>query len=168
MAKTYEPIQTYTLASTSTLVTFSSIPSTYTDLRLITQVQSTASVYDLTYRFNSDTATNYSRTVLTGNGTSATSGRSSNATYIRPDIDAYVNSTTWQFVTTDIFNYANTTTFKTTLSRVNGGGTPAVEATVSLWRKTPEAINTIAVQLDVGTGTFAIGSTFTLYGIKAA
>lgn len=163
---TYTPIQTTTLGSTTTGVTFSSLGS-YTDLRLVTQVQSTASTYDLTLRFNSDTGTNYSRTILTGNGTSAASYRQSNGTYLRTDVDAYVNSTTLQFVTTDIMNYSNSTTYKTTLSRTTGGATPATEAIVGLWRST-SAITSIIVQLDVGAGTFATGSKFTLYGIAAA
>jgi hypothetical protein len=62
-------------------------------------------------------------------------------------------------------NYANTTTYKTAISRgsesVNG-----VMAIVVLWRKTPEAITSIL--LKPSTGNFDIGSTFTLYGIKAA
>jgi hypothetical protein len=163
---TYTPIATTTLGSTSTSVTFSSLGS-YTDLRLVTQVQATSGAYDITYRFNSDTGSNYSRTILTGNGTTAASYRSSNATYLRPNVDAVVNSSTWQFVTTDIMNYSNSTTYKTTLSRVNNGSTPAVEATVGLWRST-SAITSIIVQLDVGAGTFQTGSTFTLYGISAA
>jgi hypothetical protein len=163
---TYTPIATTTLGSTTTAVTFSSLGS-YTDLRLVTVVKNTSGDWDLTYRFNSDSGSNYSRTVLTGNGTTANSYRESNATYLRPDVDAYVNSSTWQFVTTDFMNYSNSTTYKTSLSRVNGGATPAVEATVGLWRST-SAITSITVELQAGSGTFQVGSTFTLYGIASA
>jgi hypothetical protein len=165
---TYVALKQTTLTATATEVLFDLTGiSGYTDLRLITNVKSTSGTYDITYRFNSDTNTNYSRTILTGNGTTAASYRGTNGTYLRPDVDAYVNSTTWQFVLTDIMNYSNSTTYKTSLSRINGGATPAVEATVGLWRKAPEAITTISIGLDAGSGTFAIGSTFSLYGIAA-
>ena len=62
-------------------------------------------------------------------------------------------------------NYSNTTTYKTVLTRANIASAD-VEAVVGLWRST-SAVN----QLDVKQGgavTFSVGSTFTLYGIKAA
>ena len=64
-----------------------------------------------------------------------------------------------------IQNYSNTTTYKTWLSRSN---IPAdfVGALVGLWRST-SAITTIQF-LTTTADTFAIGTTFTLYGIKAA
>ena len=131
---TYVALKQTTLTATATEVLFDLTGiSGYTDLRLITNVKSTSGTYDITYRFNSDTNTNYSRTILTGNGTTAASYRGTNGTYLRPDVDAYVNSTTWQFVLTDIMNYSNSTTYKTSLSRINGGATPAVEATVGFW-----------------------------------
>jgi hypothetical protein len=40
-------------------------------------------------------------------------------------------------------------------------------AVVGLWRKTPEAITSIDV-LTLTADTFSIGTTFVLYGIKAA
>jgi hypothetical protein len=62
-------------------------------------------------------------------------------------------------------NYANTTTFKTVLSKATSPST-FVRRYVGLWRKTPEAINRIYVFTDGD--NFNIGTTFTLYGIKAA
>ena len=65
--------------------------------------------------------------------------------------------------TINIQNYSNATTYKTTLGR--GANTPALTmATVGLWRNT-SAITTITYS--VTANTFATGSTFTLYGIKA-
>jgi hypothetical protein len=61
-------------------------------------------------------------------------------------------------------NYANTTTYKTILSRINNPG-GYVNASVSLWRKTPEAITTLEAY---AASNWASGTTFTLYGIKAA
>jgi len=63
----------------------------------------------------------------------------------------------------NIFNYANTTTFKTTTSR-DGAGTVITNTFTGLWRST-SAIN--AIQFFPATGTFNSGMVFTIYGIKA-
>jgi hypothetical protein len=60
-------------------------------------------------------------------------------------------------------NYANTSTYKTVLTRSNKYD--RVGAIVGLWRSTA-AINSIT--LTAYSNTYAIGSTFTLYGIAAA
>ena len=61
-------------------------------------------------------------------------------------------------------NYANTTTYKTVIGRANNAGYGA-DTSVGVWRNTA-AISTIT--LTALTANFASGSTFTLYGIKAA
>jgi hypothetical protein len=63
-------------------------------------------------------------------------------------------------------NYANTTTYKTVLQRGNNLN-GLVRADVGLWRKTPEAINSIYVYVYGGANLDA-GMTLTLYGIKSA
>jgi hypothetical protein len=161
MATTYEPISTQTLGSAQASVTLSSIPATYTDLYLVTNAKHTADSNAI-IQFNGDTTTNYSYTYLYGNGTSATSSRT--ASTASPIVDYYSLNGTGS-TNVSIMNYANTTTYKTAISRgsesVNG-----VMAVVVLWRKTPEAITSIL--LKPSSGNFDIGSTFTLYGIKAA
>ncbi len=172
MAKTYEPIATQTLSTTATSVTFSSIPSTYTDLIFITNTftSGTATFRGLTLRIGNgtvDTGSNYSDTYLFGNGTSAGSNGRSTAGYMEGPQDS---STT--VPSTGIFNfmnYANTTTFKTTITRESRSNA-SVAARVNLWRST-SAINIITIYSpDLGSGStpFVAGSTFTLYGIKAA
>lgn len=165
MATTYEPIATNTLGSAASSVTFSSIPNTYTDLVLITSAKNnTGAQYRLQLRFNGDTATNYSVTKLTGDGSNATSSRAANATY-GAILIATIGSTNFDNAITNIMNYANATTYKTVLSR--GNETAAeVNAEVGLWRSTA-AITSIALDLETGIN-FVTGSTFTLYGIKAA
>ena len=160
MAKTYEPIATTTLGSAVASHTFSSIPATYTDLVLVHSGASSASV-DIYMRFNSDSATNYSRTFVYASSGTAASSRETNQTLLY-----------WNYQTTDIstgiahiMNYANTTTFKTVISRENPVSF-AVAAIAGIWRKTPEAINSITI--GAFSGTMSIGSTITLYGIKAA
>jgi hypothetical protein len=176
MATTYEPIATQTLSSAAASVTFSSISGTYTDLVIICSIQSTSAANtDSRYwlRFNNDSATNYSTTYLVGNGTAASSTRDSN----RSQIDNLTPiSTTAEFtlVTYNVMNYSNATTYKTALQRAGqqnnntgvGGTGSFVGTAVSLWRSTA-AINRVDVICAVN-GQFAIGSTFTIYGIKAA
>ena len=72
---TYVPLASTTLSSDTGSVTFSSISSSYTDLVIIMSVQGntggTAQGSNTNFlRFNGDTASNYSYTYLSGNGTS--------------------------------------------------------------------------------------------------
>lgn len=169
MPSTYEPIATQTLGSTAGIVTFSSIPQTYTDLVLI-QSARVSSTYDITaVRVNSVT-TNYSGTYLEGNGSNATSGRGTAEIAARL---GYVPGTSysgeWSAEIYNFMNYANTTTYKTILSRTNFVGSTVgfnVQAKVTLI-PTTSAITQITTQ-PVNGAVWAIGSTFTLYGIKAA
>ena len=157
----YEPISTQTLGSAVATVTFSSIPQTYTDLVLIVNTQTSNNV-NVFMRFNGDTSSNYSDTRLVGDGSSASSGRlTSQTSAIIISGDPSSNFSTYKV---DIFNYTNATTFKTFLTRSSTADRAAV--LIGLWRATPAAISTINIRVD--TGTFVTGSTFTLYGIKAA
>lgn len=168
MAVTYEPIASQTLGSDTANVTFSSIPGTYTDLRLVAFARSNRAAANdfLLLRFNSDTGSNYSRTYLYGNGTSALSTRNSNLTLATVDSIPANSATADTFSATaiDFMSYANTNVFKTVLSR--NADTSLVGATVNLWRST-SAITTILLYPENGTNLKA-GSTFALYGIKAA
>ena len=158
---TYVAIATNTLGSNAAEVTFSSIPGTYTDLVLvINAITSTASEY-MSINLNSDTGSNYSRTRLSGNGTTASSGRGSNETVGYIGAETYGTNALKFNTVVHFMNYANTTTYKTFLSRANHIDL-AAEAIVGLWRST-SAITTIKVN-----SNFATGSTFSLYGIAAA
>jgi hypothetical protein len=162
MAVTYEPIASTTLGG-SGVITFSSIGSTFTDLRLV--IVSTGNMGNIGLRFNSDSGTNYSSTSMRGNGSTASSTRANSQNY------AYItnlgtNITAPALTTTDIFSYAGST-FKTMLSQtaadLNGSG--ETNAFVNLWRST-SAINELSITCN--SGVFASGTTATLYGIKEA
>ncbi len=163
MATTYEAIQTNTLASTATSITFSSIPATYTDLRLVI-VPTSAATGDIRIQFNGDTGTNYSTTVLNGTGAAASSNRQINATYCYLTFTAAGTTTIPHLYTSDIFSYAGST-YKTLLNTnsEDNNGSGNVVRSVSLWRSTA-AITSLSI---IG-GTYAIGTTATLYGILAA
>jgi hypothetical protein len=164
MPGTYEKVATYTVASSGSISTFtlSSIPATYTDLVLICIADATPGP-EFWMRLNGDTGTNYSRTLLTGNGTSAISNRTANATKIFLNDGVTANLPSSQIVS--INNYSNTTTYKTTIGRSNSTS-EAAQTIVSTWRSTA-AITSITILFD-RTATFNVGSMFTLYGIKAA
>jgi hypothetical protein len=161
MASTYEKIATNTLSSTTSSITFSSIPQTYTDLVIVNRAINTTQQSER-LQFNSDTGNNYSVTYLLGTGSSAISGRGTSTNYI----DLNYTDTTPATGIAHINNYSNSTTNKTVLTRWNGTGSsdPYVAAYVGVWRNTA-AINSITIF--VSASTMAVGSTFTLYGIKA-
>jgi hypothetical protein len=162
MASTYEPIATTTLGSTASSVTFSSIPSTYTDLVIVSAPIGNGDA-QVNMKFNNDSSALYSYTILAGNGTSAVSARAVQSTSI--GLDYYFSVTTAGGITTiNVMNYANTTTYKTALIRSGTAG-KATMAIVGLWPFT-SAINRI--DLTATSSTFAAGSMFTIYGIKAA
>jgi hypothetical protein len=163
MAKTYEPIATTTLSSTSTY-TFSSIPATYTDLVLVMGSLTFSSGGNPQIQFNGDTSANYSNTDIYGNGTSAASTRNTGNAYINVGFSATNGSATEpSTIIVQVMNYANATTFKTLLGRGNRAG-GETQANVGLWRATPAAITSMTIKVASGSMT----GTATLYGIKAA
>lgn len=164
MAVTYIPIATQTLSSTASTVTFSSIPQTYTDLVVVVNGTVSTNSWDLYVRFNGDTGSNYSVTRLWGSGSAAGSNRLSNDTLIQ---STYYGSlgTEQSNQILNVMNYSNTSTYKTMLVRANRAG-QGVDASVGLWRNTA-AINSLTLLLFSG-GQFAVGSTFSLYGIASA
>lgn len=153
---TYVELASTTVSANAGPIIFTSIPATYTDLVLvISGTQATSGAVRI--QFNNDTASNYSRTDLYGEGTGAgASYRESSQTYIN-----FISlQTTQSNSISHIMNYANTTTFKTMLTRYNTPTGGVVAAGVTLWRKTPEAIHTITL-----TNTSNVTGTFSLYGI---
>jgi hypothetical protein len=161
---TYTPIATTTLASTASSYTFSSIAGTYTDLVLVASIKSSTNSYAQMYVNGDNAGTAYSQTTLTGDGSSATSARNPNAPVNYLAQSNNIDATNFTPYTINIQNYANTNVYKTWLTRA-GSASFATNATVSLWRST-SAITSITIQLN--SGTLAVGTTFTLYGIAAA
>jgi hypothetical protein len=169
---TYTPIATTTLGSAATTVTFSSISGAYTDLILAIAGRGTrtGNTVDGNIKFNSDSGSNYSVTYLYGDGSAASSARASNQSAGNAGLWYPAASTTSGIFTANtiqIMNYSNTTTYKTWITRdSNQSNTGAlVGASANLWRSTA-AINRI--DLTLGVGDWATGSTFTLYGILSA
>jgi hypothetical protein len=165
MPTTYDKIATTTLSSAGT-ITFSSIPATYTDLRIVLVSKSVSSGANVQFRFNGDTGTNYSFTYLRGDGTSASSYRETNNTF--GYLADQSSSTQPNMGTLDIFSYAGST-FKTALATYSDdrNGSGYVFALVNLWRST-SAITSVSLSPSNFGGNFQAGTTATLYGILKA
>ena len=170
MASTYTPIATTTLGTTASSVTFSSIPSTYTDLVLFASPAITSGNDNMRIQVGNgsvDGGSNYSYTALTGNGSTAVSARASSETTMLTDYNGYMQTTVGAVTKViNFMNYSNTTTNKTVLMRSNNAAT-GTDALVALWRSTA-AINIMTFYVAGGATTFKAGSTFTLYGVKSA
>jgi hypothetical protein len=158
---TYVALDTKSLSGVSS-ITFTSIPQGYTDLVIVINGVNTTGSYPANFRVGNgsvDTGSNYSRTGLSGNGSSATSYRGSNETYFYTDYASDISGGGMSI--TNIMNYSNTTTNKTFLNRCGGAGA-AVRAIAGLWRSTA-AISTVEVSF----GITQTGGTATIYGIAA-
>lgn len=173
MALTYEPITSTTLTSNQASVVLSSIPNSYTDLRLVLWIRSTfASGRDnALVRLNSIT-TQYAHQQYFGNGTSATSSRSGSLDYY------YVNwipGTTTDggamgFIIMDMLNYKNTSTDNMALTQsatVGSGNGANFQVGRYVHRNAyTDAITSITISTQ--NGSVASGGVLTVFGIKAA
>lgn len=161
-------LATTTLASSSATVTFSSIPSTYRDLRLIMSHTNTAAATgsDSFMRVNGDTGSNYFHTQMWGNGSSALSATAT-AGYFMFSLDSI---STPSNIIIDLMDYSSTDRYKSMLVRQNQGDY-GVYANAVRWAGTAAITSITLTSADqLGTGTpdqFAAGSTFSLYGVSA-
>jgi hypothetical protein len=118
-------------------------------------------------QYNGDTGSNYSETILWGNGSTANSFTAANRTRIPIGGDIVSASTTIPFLAEiDIFSYAgstNKTTLVSTSEDFNGSGVTRKQ--VNLWRNTA-AITSITFARTAG--NYNTGTTATLYGILKA
>ncbi len=156
-------IATTTLGSAAATISFTSIPNTYTDLRVVIVPIGTAS-FGTKLNINSDTASNYSLTYISGDGANAQSGRFTSQATLYLDPTGTLTGTTPALITVDLFSYAGSTN-KTGLVEINAdkNGSGRVLRDVILWRST-SAITSLTFGID-GSGNYNTGTTATLYGI---
>jgi hypothetical protein len=169
----YESIATFSLASNTASVTFSSIPSTYKHLQIRYMGRSTTtgtSVGDNLYiNLNADTGSNYTYHQLLGSSSTASATGATAQTRLN-----FQNALPRNGVTSSVFgvgifdlnDYASTTKNKT--ARIfYGTDTNNTESKVylasGLWIST-SAVTSIA--LAPQSNSFLAGSVFSLYGIK--
>jgi hypothetical protein len=162
MPSTYDSISTTTLGTATPSVVFSSIPSTYTDLVVVINGGIT-NTGDIWLRFNGDTTAVYSRNRMYGNGTTITGDR--NTAFNSILVSTGTSGLTMTTII-NINNYGNTTTFKNAFSKYVSGSYVAISSG-AWYNATIAAITSVTLQADAA-DTFTSGTTFTMYGIKAA
>ena len=164
MPATYEPIATISYTGTSSY-TFSSIPQTYTDLRLVWRGVAGTTGSNMNFQLNGDTDVNYSYTWVLGNGSTASSGRQNNQTRfsLTESFAPQVNQVGLGIA--DIMNYTSTSVFKSVLMQCaqDQNGTGGHQPVVGLYRST-----SAITSLTLVAGNFGTGNTATLYGILKA
>ena len=161
---TYDLLDSVTLSSSASSVTFSSIDQSYRDLVLVGEVykdSGSAFAYTIGY-LNGDTANNYTSVWMRGDGSSASS--STGTDYIRFTTIA-VNSTSPNFFVAQFLDYSATDKHKTILSRGNSRGTSYTEAIANRWANT-SAITQIQL-FNFSTYEYGAGTKLYLYGVAA-
>lgn len=162
---TYTPIAVYTVSGTTTnSMSFTNVPSTYTDLVLVVNSRLITNPAILLGQFNGDTGSNYSTVAIGGDGTNVISNYSANATSFYFSSYAHQNSG-WSTYVFNIMNYSSPSTYKTVLKK-GANASYGVDMAVNLWRSYAP-INRVDVYLDRAE-YWTAGSTITLYGVKAA
>jgi hypothetical protein len=176
MATTYEAIATVTVGSGGAAsIEFTSIPATYTDLKVVASVRSTTTDETLLYRLNG-TTTGYTGKYLGGTGSASESanlttltagaggtwGRAANAGVNGSSTTASTFSN-WEMY---IPNYTSANNKSVSFDSVteNNATTAYAELDALLWSNSA-AITSIAFAVN-NSGSFAVNSTFFLYGIK--
>ena len=163
MASAQVALATITLGSAASTVTFSSIPATYRDLRLVINASGTGGNGLVKVQFNGDTSTsNYFDVGMYGDGSSAGSESHTTLGYIKGGITSLGASET---ILIDVLDYMATDKHKALLLKQTSASA-GLEAFAGRWAST-SAVTSIAIGQS-GTNTFATGSSFSLYGIVSA
>ena len=165
MANTYTLIEAKSLGSTTATITFSAIPQTYTDLKLVNSTRcDLVNSVAVRIAFNSNTS-NFTGIYLQGAGSgtpsSGTDGR-------RAGVSIPTSYTSNTFTNDEIYipNYtsANFKSYSLDSTQENNATLSYIELYAGLWSDT-SAITSITLTLD-SSGSFVANSTFYLYGIS--
>jgi hypothetical protein len=179
-AGSFDLLESQVLGSTTASVTFSSLSSyasTYQHLQLRILARHTSSngypLSEIDLQFNGDTASNYSIHGLVGDGGSVTSYGATNTTIARIGYFTSAQATTGAYAATvlDILDPFETTKYKTLRSLTGvhqsfDGTDPdrAIALLSGSWRNTNAVTSLTLFRTAL---SFASGSRFSLYGIRA-
>ena len=166
-------ISSQTLGGSTASVTFSSIPSTYNDLKLVVSARGDAAAFPvaINMKINSDTTSKYSYTHLLGNSsaTSSTRPASSQTVDAIQNVDG-ASATASTFGSWEIYipNYTSTGSKPYfNIDVVETNDTTAAHANISANSHLYTGASGITqIDLTPSSGNFVQYSTFTLYGIK--
>jgi hypothetical protein len=170
MALTYIAIATVTVgAGGASSIDFSSIPATYTDLKLVLSTRdskTSATWSDMRMRFNSDSSSSYPMLLLYGDGTAPASANQTDTGIIWVWANSN-NSTASTFSNAEVYipNYTSSSNKSVSINAtVENNATVALNAfTAARWTNS-SAITSISIT--PGTANFLQHSSATLYGIK--
>ena len=170
MATTYTLIESQVLGSAAASVTFSAIPATYTDLvlRVSSRTDAGTANDNLQVTFNSDTATNYSMTRLTGTGSAVSSFNASAQTFARVGWTDGNTATASTFGNMEVYipSYLvsqNKPFLSFAVSEQNATAAN-MDVIADLWSNTA-AITSLNI-ISNNSGNFVTDSSFYLYGIS--
>ena len=169
MPSTYTLISSNVLTSSAASVTFSSIPSTYTDLVIRCSTRSDVSGAILV-ELNGDSSTIYSTTRLRGDGSTASSGRTSSAANLYFGLNTPSTATANTFTSQEIYipNYTVSQNRVSSNFQVaeNNSATTSVYIDLQAGLYTSTTAITQIKFLHGSANNYAAGSSFYLYGIK--
>lgn len=167
MANTYELIEAKTLSSAVASVTFSSIPQTYTDLQLFMSTRATQNVSrEQIYISPNASTTNNARIVLYAYDTASPAGGTGADRLFcwQPGNSATAN--TFSNISAHFLNYTSSN-YKLyggeSVAENNSSASWIINLNDTLWSDTAALTS---IKIDCETSTFAVNSTFYLYGIK--
>jgi hypothetical protein len=171
MANTYKALSTVTVgAGGAASISFTNIPSTYTDLKLVFSLRSTRSVNftQLGVRLN-NSATGYTQRTLVGDGSAVTSSTPTTQYYAYEGMPINAaNSTSNTFSSGEIYipNYVSSNNKSGSVDFVSEqnatGASQSITATI--WTNS-SPITSIVLNEPNGATNFAQYSTATLYGV---
>ena len=162
----YDSLATMTVGTTATTIDFTGIPNTYKHLQVRIMALTTASTIQPQMRFNNDTAANYTRHSLYGDGTAAAAyGAASVNQLVVGGLSVGMNTTNPYVCVIDILDYSSTSKYKTmrSLSGTDRNGSGEIGLHSGTWMNSASAISSISI---ISSGTYNTNSTFSLYGVK--
>ena len=175
MPTTFTAIGYTSLSATASSVSFTSIPATYTDLKLVASVRgdiiaNTYFVLGLVLNGVSGANNNFRSAYMEGQGSSLSPGQQTNNSWAGFPVGSGTSVPTNLFGSFELYiaNYGSNR--KTVSIWGNTVATSAITYTTAngiSWNDT-SAVTSIGLNTLAGTGNFATNSTFTLYGIKRA
>jgi len=167
----FEAIASTTLGSTTSTVTFSSIPSTYEHLqvRCYTRDSNASNTVVMYFRLNGDTGSNYTRHALYGDGATAFGTGQASTTVVWGAATAAASATANAFGVCifDILDYASTNKYTTgrSIGGYDANGNGRADFGSGLWLNTA-AVTSVSVV--TGGAGFVSGSVFALYGLRSS
>jgi hypothetical protein len=159
------------VATPQATIDFTSIPSGYTDLIIVCSIRDTinsgASPGQGALRFNGDSANNYSRRYVRGNGSTADSSFASSVSAFIWRVEQPNGATANTFGSTTLYipNYTSSNYKSISMDNVteNNATEAHAELATGLWNST-SAITSISL-LSASSANMMTNSTFTLYGV---